>query len=69
MDESTGDKDKLLTDQIRLRRLNEEYKRFSNAAGLRTQYERAEVAGFGYRQANAAQKGAEQYYQKWSKEC
>lgn len=68
VDESTGDKDKLLTDQIRLRRLNEEYKRFSNAAGLRTQHERAEVAGFGYRQANAAQKGAEQYYRKWSKE-
>ncbi len=54
VDESTGDQDKLLTDQIRLRRLNEEYRRFSKAAGLRTQYERAEVAGFGVKQATQA---------------
>ncbi len=32
----------------------QEYKRFSKAAGLRTQTERAEVAGFGYKHANAA---------------
>lgn len=56
VDESTGDKDKLLTDQIRLRRLNEEYRRFSKAAGLRTQYERAEVAGFGRKEAAEAEK-------------
>ena len=54
VDESTGDKDKLLTDQIRLRRLNEEYKRFSNAAGLRTQHERAQVAGFGKKRSELA---------------
>lgn len=46
-DEATGDKEKLQTDQIRYVRLEEEYKRFSKAADLRTQQERAEVAGFG----------------------
>ena len=46
VDEATGDAEKLRTDQIRLRRLNEEYKRFSSAACLRTEPERAVVAGF-----------------------
>ena len=68
VDEATGDQDKRMTDQIRLRRLNEEYRRFSKAADLRTQPERAQVAGFGREQANRAISGAEQYYQKWSKE-
>lgn len=60
VDEAVGDKEKLQTDQIRLVRLQEEYKQFSAAAGLRTQFERAEVANFGYRQANEAHKGADQ---------
>lgn len=51
VDEATGDAEKLRTDQIRLRRLSEEYKRFSKAAGLRTEPERAMVAGFGRGQA------------------
>ena len=68
VDEAAGDEEKLLTDQIRLRRLNEEYKRFSKTAGLPTQTERAQIAGFGVKQAREAAKGAEQYYQKWSKE-
>lgn len=46
VDEATGDADKLQMDQIRLRRLNEEYKRFSKAADLPLQRERAQVAGF-----------------------
>lgn len=54
--ETTGDAEKLQADQIRLQMLRQEYKRFSKAAGLRTQSERAEVAGFGYKQANAADK-------------
>lgn len=54
VDEAAGDKDKLLTDQIKLRRLSEEYKRFSKAAGLRTQPERAQVTGFGRGQAARA---------------
>lgn len=51
VDETVGDKDRLITDRIRLRRLNEEYRRFSKAAGLRTQSERAQVPGFGREQA------------------
>lgn len=54
IDEATGDAEKLETDQIKLQTLRQEYKRFSKAAGLRTQAERAEVAGFGHKQANAA---------------
>lgn len=54
VDEAAGDQEKLLTDQIKLRRLSEEYKRFSKAAGLRTQPERAQVAGFGRGQAARA---------------
>lgn len=45
--EATGDAEKLLTDQIKLRRLSEEYKHFSKATGLRTEPERAQVVGFG----------------------
>lgn len=56
VDEATGDADKLQTDQIRLRRLNEEYKRFSKAADLPLQRERAQVAGFGVKQARAVEK-------------
>lgn len=47
VDEATGDEEKLLTDRIKLQRLRQEYKRFSKAAGLRTQDERLFVAGFG----------------------
>ena len=54
--EGTGDQDRLTTAQIRLTRLNDEYRRFSKAAGLRTQRERAEVAGFGRAQAVAARR-------------
>lgn len=58
-DEVTGDKEKLLTDQIKYQRLEQEYKRFSGAAGLRTQQERMELAGFGPKQAAAAAKAVE----------
>ncbi|NLU23722.1 MAG: hypothetical protein GXW99_03160 [Clostridiales bacterium] len=54
VDETTGDKEKLQTDQIRYVRLKDEYARFSKAAGLRTQVERAEVSGFGPKQGRAA---------------
>lgn len=45
--ENAGEEDSLLAARIRLTRLNEEYERFSGAAGLRTQRERMQVAGFG----------------------
>ena len=59
--EATGDAEKLQADQIRLQMLRQEYKRFSKAAGLRTQTERAEVTGFGYKQASAAYKANRNY--------
>ncbi len=58
IDEKLGDKGKLETDQIRLTLLRQEYARFSKAAGLRTQHERAEVAGFTWKHGKAAEKAA-----------
>lgn len=54
-DEALGDKDKLQNDQIRLVRLQDEYRRFSKSAGLRTQHARMEMSGFGPKQAKAAE--------------
>lgn len=53
-DEATGDQEKKQQDQIKLQVLNQEYRRFSKAAGLRTQDARAEVVGFGGKQGAAA---------------
>lgn len=52
--EATGDKEALSVAQTRLQRLRQEYSRFSKAAGLRTENERAQVAGFGQGQAARA---------------
>jgi len=49
--ETTGSKERLLISQIKYRRLNEEYDRFSKGVKLRTQPERLEVVGFGRKQA------------------
>lgn len=54
VDEATADSDKLLTDQIKLRRLNDEYHRYCGATGLPTRSERLQVAGFGRSQAQKA---------------
>ena len=67
VDEAAGDAKKLQTDQIKLQILRQEYSRFSKAAGLRTQLERAEVAKFGWKQAGDADKAAKDYYAEWSK--
>ena len=58
IDEKLGDQGKLETDQIRLVRLRQEYGRFSKGVGLRTQYERAEVAGFTWEKGKATEKVA-----------
>lgn len=58
IDEKTGDRDKLQADQIRLVTQRAEYKRFSEAAGLPMQHERAEVAGFTWKHGKAAEKTA-----------
>ena len=43
LDTAAGDTERLTTDKIRLQRLNQEYRRFSKAAGLRTERERTWV--------------------------
>lgn len=47
VDEAAGDEEKLTADQIKLRRLTQEYRRFCKATGLRTEDERLFVSGFG----------------------
>ena len=53
--EATGDKENLRQSQIKYQVLNQEYKRFSKAAGLRLQQERMEMSGFGSKQAREAE--------------
>ena len=53
VDEAAGDDEKLKTDKTRLTILRQRYVEFSRDAGLRTQYERTEVAGFGEKQDNS----------------
>ncbi len=52
--EATGDKETLSVAQTRLQVLRQEYSQFSKVAGLRTENERAQVAGFGRKQAAKA---------------
>lgn len=54
LDEAIKDDEHLLYDQIRLRRINEEYVRFSRAADLPLQRERAQVLKFGRSKAASA---------------
>lgn len=54
VDEKAGDKENLQSDQIHYQMLEQEYRRFSKAAGLRLQHERMEMSGFGPKQARAA---------------
>lgn len=54
VDEATSDTEKLQTDQIKLQMIQQEYARFPKSAKLRPQGERAETAGFGWKQAKEA---------------
>ena len=56
IDEAAGDSEKLQQDQIKLVRIRQEYKRFSDAAGLRMQHERMNTAGFTWKHGKAAEK-------------
>lgn len=56
IDEAAGDTEKLQQDQIKLVRIREEYKRFSDAAGLRMQHERMSTAGFTWKHGKAAER-------------
>ena len=58
VDEAAGDKEKLSQDQSKLTLLHQRYAQFSKAAGLKTQYERTEVAGFGGKSPRANWKNA-----------
>lgn len=55
VDESTGDKEKLQADQIKLVRLKDEYIRFSKGTGQRTQYARMETAGFDWKKGKKSE--------------
>ena len=54
VDEAAGDTEKLARDQSKLTLLRQRYTQFSKDAGLKTQYERTETAGFGARRKKAA---------------
>lgn len=58
VDETLDDKDKLQTDQIKLVRLREEYKRFSDGVGLPMQHARMEAAGFDWKKGKASESTA-----------
>ena len=57
-EKAAGDGKRLVADQTRLVRLQDEYVRFSKAAGLRTQNARIEAAGFGPKQTREAEKAS-----------
>lgn len=54
--------------QAKIVNLKAQYKAVSEASGLKQRAERMVVEGFGRKEAAEAEKGAEQHYQKWSKE-
>ena len=58
VDEAAGDKERLPIDQTKLVRLQDEYARFSKAAGLRSQAERANILEFGPKKMKAAEEAA-----------
>lgn len=58
IDEAAGDKERLAIDQTKLVRLNDEYARFTKAAGLRSQRERMNIPGFGTKEANTTNAAA-----------
>ena len=58
-EQNPGDKERLQQAQIKYQVLDQEYKRFSKAAGLRLQHERMEMAGFGPKRVRAAEKTLE----------
>lgn len=55
-EQNPNDKERLQQAQIKYQVLDQEYKRFSKAAGLRLQHERMEMAGFGPKQARATER-------------
>ena len=54
MDEAAGDEEQLLTDSIKLTRLNQEYTRYNKAMGFKSRAQRLETVGWGRSQAARA---------------
>ena len=54
LSEGAEDKEQLLADQVRLTRLNQEYRKFNAAMGFKSRQERLEVVGWGRKQAAQA---------------
>lgn len=54
VDEKLGDTEQLSIDRTKYVVMNDEYRRFSKAAGLRVRHERMEMTGFGPKQHGAA---------------
>lgn len=61
LSDTTGDKEQLLTDQVRLTRLNQEYQRFNAAMSFKSRAERLEVIGWGRKQAMKSSAAARAY--------
>ena len=61
LSETAGDKEQLLTDQVRLTRLNQEYQRFNAAMSFKSRAERLEVIGWGRKQAMKSSAAARAY--------
>ena len=67
MSEAAGDESQLLTDRIKLARLNQEYTRFNKAMGFKSRAERLEVVGWSRRQAGKARASAKAHHAEWLK--
>ena len=64
VDEATGDEKQLPIDQTKLVRLQDEYARFTKAAGLRSQAERANILDFGPKRIKAAEGKTEERFKE-----
>lgn len=64
--EKSGDTDQLLTDRIKLARLNQEYSRFCKAADLKTRPQRLQQDGFGRSAAGKTTAQARREIEKYS---
>lgn len=67
MDEAAGDEEQLITDSIKLTRLNQEYARYNKAMGFKSRAQRLEVVGWGRSQARAASAAAQSHHKQWLK--
>lgn len=65
--EATGDTEAAQVAATHLQALRGQYRRFSKAAGLRTQAERIEVSGFGRSAAGKATAAAQKRHEEWIK--